>query len=149
MAANDPSVHILKDPTVWTEATAVTDAQNALNAYGGQLKAIYGKWWSPDTGILPLVTAMVGERKKDHHPERPVVSPLRPGAPPAAGPKTPDLVVSSVSLASTGVFLSDVSLTVRGGEPVGITGRRGSGAPALAGTVAGATPPDTRRGRVC
>jgi len=52
MAANDPSVHILRDPTVWTEATAVTDAQNAVNAYGSQLKAIYSQWSSPDTGIL-------------------------------------------------------------------------------------------------
>jgi ribose transport system substrate-binding protein len=34
MAANDPGVHILKDPTVWTEATAVTDAQNAVNGEG-------------------------------------------------------------------------------------------------------------------
>jgi ABC-type sugar transport system substrate-binding protein len=55
MAANDPGVHILKDPTVWTESTAVTDAQNAVNAYGGQLKAIYSQWSSPDTGILPLL----------------------------------------------------------------------------------------------
>jgi simple sugar transport system substrate-binding protein/ribose transport system substrate-binding protein len=55
MAANDPAVHILKDPTVWTESTAVTDAQNAVNAYGGQLKAIYSQWSSPDTGILPLL----------------------------------------------------------------------------------------------
>ena len=55
MAANDPSVHVLKDPTVWTEATAVTDAQNAVNAYGSQLKAIYSQWSSPDTGVLPLL----------------------------------------------------------------------------------------------
>src|SRR6202023_1391259 len=55
MAKNDPSVHILKDPTVWTEATAVTDAQNAVNAYGSQLKAIYAQWSSPDTGIIPLL----------------------------------------------------------------------------------------------
>jgi ribose transport system substrate-binding protein len=55
MAANDPAVHILKDPTVWTEGTAVTDAQNAVNAYGSQLKAIYSQWSSPDTGILPLL----------------------------------------------------------------------------------------------
>jgi len=55
MAANDPGVHVLKDPTVWTEATAVTDAQNAVNAYGSQLKAIYSQWSSPDTGILPLL----------------------------------------------------------------------------------------------
>jgi ABC-type sugar transport system substrate-binding protein len=55
MAKNAPAVHILKDPTVWTEATAVTDAQNAVNAYGSQLKAIYSQWSSPDTGIIPLL----------------------------------------------------------------------------------------------
>jgi ABC-type sugar transport system substrate-binding protein len=55
MAANDPSVHILKDPTVWTEATAVSDAQTAVDAYGSDLKAIYSQWSSPDTGILPLL----------------------------------------------------------------------------------------------
>src|ERR1700738_3847447 len=55
MTANDPSVKVLKDPTVWTDATAVTDAQNAINAYGSQLKAIYAQWSSPDTGILPLL----------------------------------------------------------------------------------------------
>jgi simple sugar transport system substrate-binding protein/ribose transport system substrate-binding protein len=55
MAANDPGVKILKDPTVWTDATAVTDAQNAVNAYGSKLKAIYSQWSSPDTGIAPLL----------------------------------------------------------------------------------------------
>jgi ABC-type sugar transport system substrate-binding protein len=55
MAANDPGVKVLKDPTVWTDATAVTDAQNAINAYGAQLKAIYSQWSSPDTGIIPLL----------------------------------------------------------------------------------------------
>src|ERR1700685_1476110 len=55
MAAHDPGVKILKDPTVWVDATAVTDAQNAVNAYGSQLKAIYSQWSSPDTGILPLL----------------------------------------------------------------------------------------------
>jgi ABC-type sugar transport system substrate-binding protein len=57
MAANDPGVKILKDPTVWTDATAVTDAQNAVNAYGSKLKAIYSAWSSPDTGIIPLLKA--------------------------------------------------------------------------------------------
>jgi ABC-type sugar transport system substrate-binding protein len=57
MAANDPGVHILKDPTVWTESTAVTDAQDAVNAYGSSLKAIYSQWSSPDTGILPLLAS--------------------------------------------------------------------------------------------
>jgi ABC-type sugar transport system substrate-binding protein len=55
MTANDPGVKVLKDPTVWTDATAVTDAQDAVNAYGSQLKAIYSQWSSPDTGILPLL----------------------------------------------------------------------------------------------
>src|SRR6202048_5261955 len=55
MTANDPGVKVLKEPTVWTDATAVTDAQNAINAYGSQLKAIYSQWSSPDTGILPLL----------------------------------------------------------------------------------------------
>ncbi|HEV2372510.1 MAG TPA: sugar ABC transporter substrate-binding protein [Streptosporangiaceae bacterium] len=55
MATNDPGVKVLKDPTVWNDATAVTDAQNAINAYGSQLKAIYSQWSSPDTGIIPLL----------------------------------------------------------------------------------------------
>jgi ribose transport system substrate-binding protein len=55
MKANDPGVKVLKEPTVWTDATAVTDAQNAINAYGSQLKAIYSQWSSPDTGIIPLL----------------------------------------------------------------------------------------------
>jgi ABC-type sugar transport system substrate-binding protein len=57
MAANDPAVHLLKDPTVWTESTAVTDAQTAVDAYGSNLKAIYSQWSSPDTGVLPLLAA--------------------------------------------------------------------------------------------
>lgn len=55
MASNDPSVKILHDPTVWTDSTAVTDAQNAVNAYGSQLKAIYSQWSPPDTAIVPLL----------------------------------------------------------------------------------------------
>jgi ribose transport system substrate-binding protein len=55
MAKNAPGVHVLKDPTNWITATAVTDAQNAVNAYGSQLKAIYSQWSSPDTGIIPLL----------------------------------------------------------------------------------------------
>jgi ABC-type sugar transport system substrate-binding protein len=55
MKANDPAVKVLAKPTVWTDATAVTDAQDAINAYGPQLKAIYSQWSSPDTGIIPLL----------------------------------------------------------------------------------------------
>jgi len=54
MSKNDPGVKVLQDPTVWTEATAVSDVQNAINAYGSNLKAVYSQWSSPDTGILPL-----------------------------------------------------------------------------------------------
>lgn len=55
MTTNDPGVKILKDPTVWTESTAVSDAQTAVSAYGSQLKAIYSQWSSPDIGVLPLL----------------------------------------------------------------------------------------------
>ncbi len=55
VAQNAPGIKLLKEPTNWTEATAVSDAQNAVNAYGSQLKAIYAQWSSPDTGIIPLL----------------------------------------------------------------------------------------------
>ena len=55
MQKNAPNVKVLKEPTNWTEATAVSDAQNAVNAYGSQLKAIYAQWSSPDTGVIPLL----------------------------------------------------------------------------------------------
>ena len=92
-----------------------------------------------------LVTAMVGEKKKDHHPERAVVSAPAPGLGPAQSPGrtgAADLVVTSVTMVSTGVRLSGVSLRVRGGERVGLTGLRGSGATTLARIVAGAAARD-------
>lgn len=52
MALNDPGVKLLKDPTEWTTSTADTDAQNAINAYGTKLKAVYSQWSSPDLGII-------------------------------------------------------------------------------------------------
>jgi ABC-type sugar transport system substrate-binding protein len=55
MAADDPGVHVLKDPTVWTESTAVSDAETAVAAYGSSLKAIYSQWSSPDIGVIPLL----------------------------------------------------------------------------------------------
>ena len=99
-----------------------------------------------------LVTAMVGGITRDHHPERP-----RPGTRaggshrPAPRRRTlpPDLVVSGVSLTSPGVSLYGVSITVRGGERVGITGLRGSGATTLARIVAGAAAPDAGQVRLC
>ena len=56
MQANAPGVTVLNDPTVWNDATAVSDAQTAITAYGSQLKGIYSQWSSPDTGIIPLLT---------------------------------------------------------------------------------------------
>ena len=56
MQANAPNVTVLNDPTVWNDATAVSDAQTAITAYGSNLKAIYSQWSSPDTGIIPLLT---------------------------------------------------------------------------------------------
>jgi simple sugar transport system ATP-binding protein len=108
----------------------------------------------PEVGKADLVTAMVGDKKKDHDPERVSVSPPPPAraSPPSRGAgrtRAPDLVVSSVAVASTGVFLSGVSLTVRGGERVGITGLRGSGATTLAKIVAGATAADAGEVRLC
>ena len=55
MAKNAPKVKVLSDPTVWTLPTAITDAEDAVNAYGTQLKAIFSQWSSPDTGIIPLL----------------------------------------------------------------------------------------------
>jgi len=107
-----------------------------------------------EVGKDDLVTAMVGDKKKDHDPERAAVAPRPPvlASPESRGAgqtRSPDLVVSSVAVASTGVFLSGVSLTVRGGERVGITGLRGSGATTLARIVAGAAAPDAGEVRLC
>jgi simple sugar transport system ATP-binding protein len=104
-----------------------------------------------------LVAAMVGENK-DHYPERPEVAASRPGRespvadgaarPAGAGRAIPDLVVNSVGVARTGVTLTGVSLTVSGGERVGVTGLRGSGATMLARIVAGAAAPDSGQVRL-
>ena len=93
-----------------------------------------------------LITAMVGEiHNHNQHAERAVVSLQRPtpsgGAEDQAAGR-PTLEVDGVSLLTSGVFLSDVSLTVHPGERVGVTGLRGSGATTLARIVAGALAPD-------
>jgi simple sugar transport system ATP-binding protein len=90
-----------------------------------------------------LVAAMVGP--EIFHTERAVVPPPDHREPPgaaAADGDHPDLVVEGVTFASPGVFLGNVSLTIRGGERVGVTGLRGSGATTLARIVAGAAAPD-------
>lgn len=57
MAANDPGVKIKQDPTVWVESTAISDAEDAINAYGKNLKAIYVQWDSPDYGIIKYLAS--------------------------------------------------------------------------------------------
>ena len=56
------------DPTVWTLATAVTDAQTAVNAYGSSLKAIYSQW----SGPIPSTIYAAGEEEPhgQHDPDR-------------------------------------------------------------------------------
>jgi len=55
MKENDPGVKILADPTVWVAATAVTDIQTALNAYGSQVKAIYDQYSGPDPAAIAAI----------------------------------------------------------------------------------------------
>ena len=96
-----------------------------------------------------LVAAMVGPKLL--HAERPLVSPPGPTEPPVAAAPAANhqaLVVEGVTFASPGVFLGNVSLTIRGGERVGVTGLRGSGATTLARIVAGAAAPDAGRVRL-
>jgi simple sugar transport system ATP-binding protein len=98
-----------------------------------------------------LVTAMVGD--KTQSTERagrsaPVPPPAAPGTRSPGRAQPPDLAVTSVSLASAGASLSGVSLTIRGGERVGVTGLRGSGASTLARIVAGAAAPDAGQVRL-
>jgi ribose transport system substrate-binding protein len=55
MQENAPNVTVLNDPTVWTLATAVSDVQTAVNAYGGQLKGIYSQWSGPIPSTVSLL----------------------------------------------------------------------------------------------
>ena len=97
-----------------------------------------------------LITAMVGEVQKQNqaiYPERAGSAASAAGLPPrSARPKTarahPIWWSARSACCPPGVFLSDVSLTVRPGERVGVTGLRGSGATTLARIVAGALAPD-------
>lgn len=57
MAKIDPAVHILHDPTLWSATTEVTDAQNAINAYGHNLKAISEPASGGDPGIIKYLAA--------------------------------------------------------------------------------------------
>ena len=95
-----------------------------------------------------LVAAMVGPALL--HTERPEVTPAGDREAPRAdaGGGRPQLVAEGVTYASPGVFLGNVDLTIRGGERVGVTGLRGSGATTLARIVAGAVAPDAGRVRL-
>ena len=89
-----------------------------------------------------LVTAMVGEQAG----AAAAVTARPGGAAPGRDPQeTPRLVAEHVSLTTAATSLRDVSLQVRPGERVGLTGLRGSGATTLARIVAGAVAPDTGR----
>jgi simple sugar transport system ATP-binding protein len=94
-----------------------------------------------EVGKEDLVTAMVG-RTERAGPAAPAPPPATPAQRDHGETQAPDLVVSSVTSTTAGTLLSGVSLTVRGGERVGLTGLRGSGATTLARIVAGAVAPD-------
>lgn len=52
MKANDPSVKVLAEPTVWVEATAAKDIATELDAYGSQVKAVYDQYSGPDPAAI-------------------------------------------------------------------------------------------------
>jgi simple sugar transport system ATP-binding protein len=101
----------------------------------------------PEVSKDDLVTAMVG--KQNLSAERSVAPAPAPREPRVSdAERGPVLAVEGVTFASPGVFLGNVSLTVRGGERVGVTGLRGSGATTLARIVAGAIAPDVGQVRL-
>jgi simple sugar transport system ATP-binding protein len=137
------SHHLEEVFEICTEAAVLRDGELVLSA--------------PLAGLAKddLVTAMVGQV---HHPERTVAArdatasvPAvadSPAANPAgadstrAGQPSAALTVTGITLDSPGTSLRGVSLTVRSGERVGVTGLRGSGATTLARIVAGAVAAD-------
>jgi simple sugar transport system ATP-binding protein len=91
-----------------------------------------------------LVTAMVGTQISTAAQ----AAGGRPGGaerPAGTGQEPPRLAAENVTLVSPGTSLVNVSLEVRAGERVGITGLRGSGATTLARIVAGALTPGAGR----
>jgi simple sugar transport system ATP-binding protein len=130
------SHHLEEVFEICTDVAVLRDGEMALTARLGEV--------TKDD----LIAAMVGP--KVIHAERAVVSPAsqpEPGRAAADGDR-PALAVEGVTFASPGVFLSNVALTIRGGERVGVTGLRGSGATTLARIVAGAATPDAGRVRL-
>ena len=57
MKANAPNIKVLADPTVWVAATATSDTQTALNAYGSKLVGIYDQYSGPDPAAVAAVAA--------------------------------------------------------------------------------------------
>jgi ABC-type sugar transport system substrate-binding protein len=57
MQENAPNITVLSDPTVWVAATATSDTQTALNAYGSDLKGIYDQYSGPDPAAVAAVAA--------------------------------------------------------------------------------------------
>src|SRR5580693_2798457 len=127
------SHHLEEVFEICTEAAVLRDGELVLSA--------------PLTGLSKddLVTAMVGQIRHSErtHPAR-HPSPASPSVETAAAASDPGaaLTVSDIALDSPGTSLHGVSLTLRPGERVGITGLRGSGATTLARIVAGAVAPD-------
>jgi simple sugar transport system ATP-binding protein len=89
-----------------------------------------------------LVAAMVGQKGIDTERSGVTAAGRREPAGADAGQAHPDLVAEGITYASPGVYLGNVSLTIHGGERVGVTGLRGSGATTLARIVAGAAAAD-------
>jgi simple sugar transport system ATP-binding protein len=125
------SHHLEEVFEICTEAAVLRDGELVLSA--------------PLAGLSKddLVSAMVGQA---HQPERTVATPRADpaAAAPAAAPSpgAAALAVSDITLDSPGTSLRGVSLVVRPGERVGVTGLRGSGATTLARIIAGAVAPD-------
>jgi len=143
------SHHLEEVFEICTEAAVLRDGELVLSA--------------PLAGLAKddLVAAMVGQT---HHPERAVATPQRtPAAAGVAGAVAGDgagaragavagagaagshaamLTLTGITLDSPGTSLRGVSLTVRPGERVGVTGLRGSGMTMLARIVAGVVAPD-------
>ena len=124
------SHHLEEVFEICQEVAVVRDGELVLTAPTARLSA------------SDLVTAMVGELPASGTQAGPAAAGRRPAG--AAG-EEPCLTVDHVSFTSPGVSLAGISLEVRPGERVGLTGLRGSGATTLARIVAGALPPDTGR----
>lgn len=55
MAKLDPKVHVLSKDTLWNPNTALTFTEDAINAYGTKVKAVYDEYSGPDPGIIKFL----------------------------------------------------------------------------------------------